>query len=383
MLHREALQHRCTTFAFEAMRCRFELVLCGEDQRLCQSVSEEIAAEVFACEARLSIFSHGSLLSLINREAGRRAVEVDPDTFELLLLARAVHAASGGAFDPTVGPLMRAWGLRSSCNSDPHSPYFASELAAAATIGMHHVVLDAARQTVYFASPGIELDLGAIAKGHALDLASNLIRQYQIPAALAHAGTSSVVCIGNPAAFAQTPGHAAATQPGWKIQLASPPAASAAHADIQRGPHATVTLCDVALGVSAPHGRGVHDAQGNYLGHVIDPRTRHPANTLLMAAAICSTAAAADAWSTALLCDPESAMRQPEEAAMLACDSSKPYRPQRILTMPTSQPGSWSLAQDLDARPSASTADEAAGRPPRHSFAPTDPLILAQPLCPC
>ena len=259
--------------AFEAMRTRFELVLEGGDEPRLAAAAEDVRAEVEACEDRLSHFRPGSVVSRINASRGSR-VRVDPETFDLLSLAARIHRDSGGAFDPTVGPLMRAWGFRGDADGESRPAR-----------GMEHLHLDDAACEVSLdcdASVG-QLDLGAIAKGHALDLAASRLAELGVTRGLLHAGTSSVLAMEPPE-----------RRPGWKVGLA--------------GAAANVTLRRMGLGVSAPHGRMVAAADGSSAGHVMDPRTGRPAAGSSLAAAACLSAAAADAWSTALLVAGEAGM---------------------------------------------------------------------------
>ena len=102
-----------------------------------------------------------------------RAVPVEAGLFELLQLAARDHGETDGAFDITAGPLIKAWGFfrgRAACPSD-------DELAAALErVGMRHVVLDPKRRTVRFLRPRLEINLGSIGKGYALDRAAAMLR---------------------------------------------------------------------------------------------------------------------------------------------------------------------------------------------------------------
>ena len=259
--------------AFEAMRTRFELVLEGGDESRLAGAAEDVRAEIEACEERLSLFRPGSIVARINAAGGAR-VRVDPDTFDLLTLAARIHRDSGGAFDPTVGPLMRAWGFRGQASGEPRPAG-----------GMRHLHLDAASGEVSLdCDPAAgQLDLGAIAKGHALDLAAARLAELGVRTGLLHAGTSSVLAMDAPADAA-----------GWRVAIA--------------GSKTIVALRRAGLGVSAPHGRTVAATDGSRTGHVMDPRTGRPAEAATVAAAACTTAAAADAWSTALLVAGEAGM---------------------------------------------------------------------------
>jgi thiamine biosynthesis lipoprotein len=142
---------------------------------------------------------------------------------------------------------------------------------------MEAVELDPRRRTIRFGDPCTVIDLGGIAKGHALDAAATIVREAGVDRALLHGGTSTAIAIGAP------PG-----QEGWRIAL---------RADtFERA----VILRDLALSVSAPHGRTVV-RDGKRLGHVIDPRTGAPATRAVFATVVGPSARRADAWSTALL----------------------------------------------------------------------------------
>jgi FAD:protein FMN transferase len=266
--------------ACEAMGARFEVALFGggsgggDDPARLRAAGEAAVAEINHWHERLSFFEASSFISYINERAANHPVPCDGDMFRLLLLCRDVWRDSQGAFDPTVAALMRAAGFREMAR-DP-----AAIADALSATGFQHVTLDESNHTIRFAHRGIELDLGAIGKGWALDRAADILRQVGITSALIHGGTSSVIAIGSP------PDAAA-----WRISLRAPDADLSAP---------VITLLDSALGVSAPHGRVV-DLPGGSAGHVLDPRTGQSAAKAALAAVIGDSAAAADAWSTALL----------------------------------------------------------------------------------
>jgi FAD:protein FMN transferase len=141
---------------------------------------------------------------------------------------------------------------------------------------MRHVVLDATRRTVRFDRAGVELNLGAIGKGWALDRVAQTLRDHGVARALLSAGHSSIRAIGSPAA-------------GWPISLSSP--------RLDR-PFARLTLHDGALGTSGA-GEQYFEVDGKRYGHVIDPRTGWPAQSALSVSVVCTEAAVADALSTA------------------------------------------------------------------------------------
>ena len=233
-------------FATAAMGTRFELVLFSEEPAQHRAAAEAAIEEIEAAHRRYTRFAPDSLVSHINRTAAHTPVRLDVDTFAMLEDALRVELGSGGAFSittqaplPSPSPLPR--------------PGFA---------------LNAADRSVTLLHDEARIDLGAIAKGHALDIAAALLREHGVTCALLHGGTSSVVAIGAP------PG-----EEGWRIALGPEPDAP------------TITLRDAALGVSATTERP----------HIVDPRTGAAAPPNRRAAVIGPTARLADAWATALV----------------------------------------------------------------------------------
>ncbi|MCE7975004.1 MAG: FAD:protein FMN transferase [Leptolyngbya sp. PLA1] len=266
--------------AREAMGTRFEFVLSaagGElDEPSVRAAGEEALDEVVSLGERLSWFSAGSVVSRLAAAAGGEPVHVAPDVFRLLTLARDVWRESGGAFDPTIAPLLRVWGLRGPA---PGAPPTAEELARArALVGLDKLELHPQNGTARLALGRMSIDFGAIAKGWALDAAAAMLRAAGVPRALLHGGTSSVCAWGSP------PG-----QQGWRVRVAAPPGSSA--------PPLTVLLRDCSLSISAPHGRTGHAGAG----HVIDPRSGLPASGVELACVLGPRGAECDAWSTACL----------------------------------------------------------------------------------
>lgn len=271
------------------MRTRFELVLLGAEPAFLSAAGHEALEEIRAAEAQLSIFRRDSWLSRLNADAasGARsgtAVLVPAPLYDLLECCQQVHRASKGAFDPSVGPLLDAHGLRDEAPS--------WELGAESAVGFAGVELLGARK-VRYAHPDLRLDLGGIGKGWALDRAAEVLREAGVPAALLHGGTSTVLSFGAPP---EPPleSDSNPTSKGTKGPARHP--ASTAGWQIGIEPYCCVHLRDRALSVSA-----TRPTSRKSRGHVIDPGTQQPLRSRLTAAVCAPTATLADAWSTALL----------------------------------------------------------------------------------
>jgi thiamine biosynthesis lipoprotein len=256
--------------ATHAMGTRFELVLSGQDESFLRSVGEEAIEEIQEHHARLSVFDRGSLVSRVNAFGCERAVAVDCELIELLVLCQRVWDLSEGAFDPAVGALMRRWGFREGGPSPAEG---------AAIRGFAGVEIDEANGTVKL-EPGVELDFGGVAKGYALDRVRERLSSLGVECALMHGGTSTVVAIGSPP-----------SQVGWRVAVAATSSEGA-------GLHAM--LRDVAMSVSSPSGRE-RSVGGQTAGHVMDVRCGEPARATRSAVVVGASAAEADAWSTALV----------------------------------------------------------------------------------
>jgi FAD:protein FMN transferase len=260
-----------------AMATRFEFVLCapGMAEHDLRAVGEEALREVEEWHRRLNRFEKSSELSFINRTAAHRPVRIDADLFSLLSLCMDVHRWSQGAFDITVAPAMNA--LRAGLPVQPAHRSTANQVS-------QPITLDPLSRTVAFADEGVSLDLGGIAKGFALDRAAAILRDGGITAALLHGGTSSIVAIGRP------PGRS-----GWGVAVHGSGSPGTGADDDDR---LVIDLRDQAMSVSAPRGR-LFECGDQARGHIVDPRTgaSAEAGTVLV---IGQSAAAADAWSTAL-----------------------------------------------------------------------------------
>src|SRR6266446_5955003 len=143
----------------------------------------------------MSHYNANSPLSRVNREAAQHPVAVEPELFDFIVDAMRYHRDSGGAFDITVGPLMKAWGF---FRGEGRLPGDVELEELRGKIGYPHVILGPRERTIQFDRPGVELDLGGIAKGYAVDRAVSVLRSRGIVAALVSAGGSTIYGLGAP-----------------------------------------------------------------------------------------------------------------------------------------------------------------------------------------
>jgi thiamine biosynthesis lipoprotein len=260
-----------------AMGTTVEVHLYAPDAFRAAELMEAAFAEVERVEAALSTYRPTSELTRINTGAVDMPLTTDPETFALIREALHLSERTGGAFDITVGPLVRAWGFLSGKGRIPSS----SELAEArAATGWQHVALDEAGRTVHFLAPGLALDLGSIGKGRALDSAARVLRGHGVAAALLGAGRSSYYAVGAP------PGTE-----GWQVSIPDP-------ADPGRV-LSRVHLRDRSLSTSGSSDQ-YFDRDGRRYGHVIDPRTGEPSAGVAQVTVTAPRATDSDALATAL-----------------------------------------------------------------------------------
>lgn len=259
-----------------SMACVYSIVVYGEDEQSLRRIVNEALDEVDRIDQLMSHYKMDSPLSQLNREAARGPVKVEPELFDFIAECLRYSRESAGAFDITVGPLMKAWGFFRGEGRMPS----AEELAAARrAVGYQHVILNAAEQTVRFTQPGIELDLGGIAKGYAVDRVIALLKQRGITRALVSAGGSTIYGLGAP------PGN-----DDWKVKLQDPLG--------EEKIATTVRLKDQALSVSGSYEKFFELAGVRY-SHVMDPRTGRPVPGVLSVAVITDSGTAGDVLDNA------------------------------------------------------------------------------------
>lgn len=268
-----------------AMATRFELVVGGEQgQPWLRAAGEEALAEIRRLHDRLSFYSASSDIARINRLASDAPVPVEAGLFRLLQACQRLHECTSGAFDVTVGPLMRCWGFAADREVPPPESEIRDVLLR---VGMSHVHLDKEERSVRFDRQGIEIDLGGVGKGYAIDEALWLLRDAGVTNAFLHGGTSSMKAMGD-----------SLDGPGWSVAISAPTDGQSRETSDQV--LAVATLRDRALAVSDRRGKW-YVSNAEIVGHVIDPRTGRPAGGTDLAVVELESAAEADALSTALL----------------------------------------------------------------------------------
>ena len=315
----DATLHR---FFYEAMATRFEIVIAGSRPGYARQAAQAVFEEIDRLEGNLSRFLETSDVARINALAGGEPVRVGIPAFECLRLARRMHAETGGVFDAAIGPLVRCW--RTDAGK-PRTPTAEEIAKARALIGMNRVELDEKNFTVRLPAAGMCIDLGGIGKGYALDKGAEILREWDIEAALLSTGGSSILALGAPPGKEGWPVSvgAGADQPDKSDQSdQSDRSDKSDKSDFSEAPEASrfreiILLKDRGLGAS---GTGVKGK------HILDPRTGYPAQGPVRAWACAPSAGVADALSTAFMVmkaeETEAWCRKHRDAgALLLCET--------------------------------------------------------------
>jgi FAD:protein FMN transferase len=259
-----------------SMACVYAIEMYGPDAGALPAIAAVAFDEVDRIDRLMSHYQPESPLSRINREAALHPVSVDNELFDFIAEAMRYNRESRGAFDITVGPLMKAWGF---FRGDGRVPSAAELGALRPLIGPRNVVLDAANRSIRFARRGVELDLGGIAKGYAVDRAVAVLKERGIAAALVSAGGSTIYALGAP------PGAVA-----WDVAIQDPVNS--------RTSALTIRLKDRALSVAGSSEKSF-EANGITYSHIMDPRTARPVQGMLSVAVLTSSGTAGDALDDA------------------------------------------------------------------------------------
>jgi thiamine biosynthesis lipoprotein len=260
-----------------AMGCTATVRACGPEASALPALVGEALDEIDRVDRLMSNYRRDSPLSRLNREAANGPVRVEPELLDFLAECLRWSRESGGAFDVTVGPLMKAWGFFGDDGRVPGEDELRQVLEV---VGYRHVVLDREAGTVRFDRPGVELDPGGIGKGYAVDRVVGLLRRRGITSALVNLGGSSVYGRGAP------PGKKA-----WEIGIQDP---------TRSGRIAlTVPLRDRALSVAGGYER-FFEKDGVTYSHIVDPRIGRPVQGILSVAVLSPGATDGDALDDVL-----------------------------------------------------------------------------------
>jgi thiamine biosynthesis lipoprotein len=264
-----------------AMACQFQ-IFC--DPGRCPgavNAATEALDLIDALEDQLSVYREHTELMRINQHAAHAAVTIEARLFQLLQQCVTWADESGGAFDVTASPLVKLWGFytRQGRFPDPAEIKLALE-----NVGSQHLELDPGQLSIRFSKSGVELNLGSVGKGYALDRAAELLDDARVTSYLIHGGQSSIFARGT-----RRQASAGREPVRWTVALKHPVRPEKRLAVLE--------LQDRGVGTSGS-GQQFFYHKGRRYGHVLDPRSGMPAEGVLSATVLAPTAAQADALAT-------------------------------------------------------------------------------------
>lgn len=259
----------------DAMGGTFTVVVYGENRPQMEGAVAGALEEAHRLDLLLSNYRPSSEWSRINREAARAPVVATPELFHILELCREYSVRSEGAFDITVGPLMKIWGFYKGSGKLPHRAEVRSALSV---VGYRNLLLDSADRTVRFARPGMEIDPGGIGKGYAVDRMVDILKTNGIRAGFITAAGSSIYGLGAPPNDSR----------GWLVQIRDPRNSARTATDVY--------LRDASLSTSGAEEK-FFMAEGKMFSHIMDPRTGYPAQGMLQVSILAPRAIDGEAWT--------------------------------------------------------------------------------------
>jgi FAD:protein FMN transferase len=252
----------------------FEIVAYGESPVQVTDAIDQAFQEIIRLDDLMSDYKADSALSRLNHSPHSVPETVPPDLYRIISEAIKYSGLSDGKFDVTVGPLVNLW---KAAIRGGNAPSPTEEQKARSCVGYQKVEL-LPPDRVQFHSPCLQIDLGGIGKGYALDRAADVLRAHGVSRALLDSGGSTIVALGAP------PGQA-----GWLVHLRDP----------SDRVDPVIMLSDASVSTSEQTPASVLSPSA--AGHIIDPDNGEPIRTPYAVSAVANTGTASDALSTTLL----------------------------------------------------------------------------------
>lgn len=238
---------------------------------------DAVYADLDQLGKKIDFYSEQSEVHKINANAGLKAVEVSPETLELIKESLRIADTSGGSFDPTTGAVTVLWDFVKKERPDK------KELAKALKlVSYKNVKINEEKKTVFLTKKNMKIDLGGIAKGYAADRAVDILKKMGVTAAL-------VAVAGDIRAYGVKPDGRS-----WKVGIQDP-----RPEDPSYNIFAALPLENKAISTSGDYQR-FFEVEGVRYHHILDPQTGMPARGAESVSVIAEKAVDTDSLSTAV-----------------------------------------------------------------------------------
>jgi thiamine biosynthesis lipoprotein len=256
-------------FSREAMATTFEIFIVEEDEKYANQAANTAFSELERLELELSRFEESSDITRINHLPTQQVLRLSLETFECLKISYDMYHQTNKAFDVTIGPLFNCWHDKDGSARTPSQQEIEK---ASQNVGMNLLELDESLHAIWLSASPIQIDLGGVGKGYAVDKMAEMLREWEINIALISGGTSSVLALDAPP-----------DTKGWPLSLSNP--------NNRKQKLGKIFLQNRAIASS-----GVKKGS-----HIIDPRTGRPVEGKIASWSSAPSAAVADALSTSFM----------------------------------------------------------------------------------
>jgi len=255
-----------------------QLTLWNVERNTADSIAREVIANLQQLHNCLNLFDPASEVARLNQTPPGELFQCSETLWQILMAAKEAHQLSGGAFDITVGPLMRLWGFHRKRDSLPTADEIRQTLQA---VGFDKLRFDEVAQSIAFRQAGMSLDFGGLAKGFALDFIRPLIEKRGCRSYMLNLG-GNIYCSAEP-----PPRH----QQAFQIGIRDP-------ADPNKIIR-SLALRDRCISTSANYERSLQIGEKK-IGHLLDPHTGCPVERQGSVTVITTRGTWSDAFSTAV-----------------------------------------------------------------------------------
>ena len=262
-----------------------------------QTVQSAVEQALERVNQSMSTYRDDAEIMAVNRAPANEALTLSADFIRVLETGLAIGTASGGAYDVTVGPLVRLWGFGPGGTIEA-APSDEAIAQARQAVGQDALVLDSGAAALLKQAPR-ELDFSSIAKGYAVDLAAEAIEELGLNDFLLEVGGEM-----------RLSGHSPRGD-RWRVAIEQPDTALRAVAR-------AIPVTDASVATSGDY-RNYFEVDGVRYSHSIDPRTGYPVrHDLVSVTVVHESAMVADGWATALVILGMPAAREVAEQRALA-----------------------------------------------------------------
>jgi thiamine biosynthesis lipoprotein len=248
-----------------------------------QKAADDAFAELDRIAGLLNFYSADSELSAINRMAGKTPVKVTAETMDIIRRSISISEATDGAFDVTVGPLVRLWDIKKKVVPDQKTIY-----RIRALVGYRNILIDRTASTVFIRNKGGEIDLGGIIKGYGAD---RVIGIFTVG--------------GEVRSFGKRP-----DEKPWVIGIQNPRQKS-----LKDEIAATIEISDKAMSTSGDYNK-YFVKNGRRYHHLIDPKTGYPSVNCGSVTVIADDATSSDGFSKLFILGPERGLKVAKKSAI-------------------------------------------------------------------